>query len=275
MIKGKIIKQISDFYTIKTNEGIDVYKPRGNFKVKDVNLLVGDDVLVDFDKKLIKEVLPRKNELFRPKISNVDLTLIIASVKKPNLDLNLIDKLLTITVHNNITPAIMFTKVDLLKDHNELNELIKYYKGLGIKVTTNKDLTEFDQIVKNKEVVLAGQSGAGKSTLLNRLDDSLNIVTNEISLRLGRGKHTTRHTELFPYKSSLIADTPGFSNIDLSEFTKLEIERTFLEFRNYPCEFRNCLHDKELNCNVKDNLEKGNILQSRYDNYIKFIKEGK
>ena len=144
---------------------------------------------------------------------------------------------------------------------------------IGIKVFSNTEVNEIKKIVKNKLVVLAGQTGAGKSSLLNHLDSNLDIKTDEISEALGRGKHTTRHVELYEIGEGLIADTPGFSALDLKDMDKVQLKDTFIEFSNYECKFRDCMHKKENDCGVKKAVEEKLILQSRYNNYLLFLEE--
>jgi ribosome biogenesis GTPase len=144
---------------------------------------------------------------------------------------------------------------------------------VGIKCFYNTEVTEIKKFIKDKVVVLAGQTGAGKSSLLNRLDENLDIETNEISEALGRGKHTTRHVELYEISDGYIADTPGFSALDLKDMNKEQLRDTFVEFRNYECKFRDCMHHKESKCGVKEALEDKMILQSRYNNYLLFLEE--
>ena len=149
---------------------------------------------------------------------------------------------------------------------------MKYYTNIGIKVTTNRNLYKLKRYIKNKTLVLTGQTGAGKSSLLNKLDNKLNLATNEISEALGRGRHTTRHVELFKYKTSFIADTPGFSSLDLKTIDKEEIKDSFLEFRNITCEYKDCMHTNEKQCTVKELVNNKKILKSRYENYINFVR---
>ena len=151
--------------------------------------------------------------------------------------------------------------------------LKEYYEMIGITCFYNTETMEIKKYIKGKIVVLAGQTGAGKSSLLNTLEESLNIETNEISEALGRGKHTTRHVELFGIGEGFIADTPGFSAVDFEGMTKEDLRDTFIEFKNYECKFRDCMHNKEIECGVKEALEEKRILQSRYNNYLKFLEE--
>jgi len=275
-MQGIIIKNISNDYTILSNNKKYICKARGKFRIEKITPLVGDKCLFDEEKKYIIEILDRKTELIRPPVANIDQAIIITSVKEPDFSSNLLDKLLCIIEYNNIIPIICFTKLDLLdhKEQEEINKIIEYYKKIGYQVYKNTELEKIKKIFKNKITVFTGQSGAGKSTLLNKLDEKLNLKTNEISKALGRGKHTTRHVELMEMFDGLIADTPGFSSISFIGMTNEDIRDNFIEFNKYrdECEYKDCMHISEKNCEIKKQLEKSNILNSRYENYLKFQK---
>lgn len=275
-MNGKITRIISNLYTVKVGEELYGCRARGRFRKDGISPIVGDNVIIDPEENYILEILPRTNQLDRPVIANVDMAFIVTSTKKPNLDLVLLDKLISVVTFNDIEPVIILTKTDLLVREEEIEyvkNLRNYYEMIGIKVFYNTEVTEIKKIVKNKLVVLAGQTGAGKSSLLNRIDDNLDIKTDEISEALGRGKHTTRHVELYEIGEGLIADTPGFSALDLKDMDKMQLKDSFIEFANYDCKFRDCLHNKESNCGVKEAVENKQILKSRYDNYLAFLKE--
>lgn len=273
-MQGRIIKQISNDYTVKTEKQEIICKCRGIFRKEHVTPLVGDFVLFDEQKKVIEKILPRKNELVRPPVSNIDQAILITSVKEPDFSTNLLDKLLTVIEYRNIKPIIILTKLDLLKEKEkkELLPIIEYYKTY-YSVYENTDLELIKASLKGKVSVFTGQSGAGKSTLLNHLDETLNIQTGEISKALGRGKHTTRHVELLPLFDGLVADTPGFSSIDFRDMEKTDIRDQFAEFNLYKegCKYQDCMHVKEEECAIKKRVENGTILKSRYENYLKFI----
>ena len=273
-MEGKIIRQISNLYTVSCNEQTYDCHARGKFRKDKLTPLVGDIVEFDNENNYILDIKPRKNSLDRPSIANIDSALIITSVKKPDLSLNLLDKELVLIISNNIEPIIVFTKLDLLtkSEFKKIKNIMKYYTNIGIKVTTNRNLYKLKRYIKNKTLVLTGQTGAGKSSLLNKLDNKLNLATNEISEALGRGRHTTRHVELFKYKTSFIADTPGFSSLDLKTIDKEEIKDSFLEFRNITCEYKDCMHTNEKQCTVKELVNNKKILKSRYENYINFVR---
>ena len=273
-MEGKITRIISNLYTVTTDTLTYDCRARGKFRNDKLTPLVGDIVEFDEEIKYILNIKTRKNYLDRPMIANIDSALIITSVKKPDLSLNLLDKQLTLCIGNKIEPIIVFTKLDLLnkKEFKYINSIIKYYSKIGIKVTTNRNLFKLKKYIKNKTLVLTGQTGAGKSSLLNKLDKKLNLATNEISEALGRGKHTTRHVELFKYKSSLIADTPGFSSLDINSLDKETIKNTFIEFNKITCPYKDCNHTNEKECLVKDAVNKNVIMKSRYENYISFVR---
>lgn len=274
-MQGQIIKQISNLYTVKVGDMLYGCRARGKFRKDNISPMVGDYVIINIEDNVIESILERKNELDRPVIANVDIALIVTSTKKPNLDLNLLDKLISVITFNEIEPVICFTKLDLLNEAEKENidNLRKYYEMIGINCVYNTETAEIKRLLDNNIVVLAGQTGAGKSSLLNRLDDELDIETNEISEALGRGKHTTRHVELYEISDGYIADTPGFSALDLKDMNKEQLRDTFVEFRNYECKFRDCMHHKESKCGVKEALEDKMILQSRYNNYLLFLEE--
>lgn len=274
---GKIVKQISNNYTVKIDDKLYVCKPRGKFRNMGITPLVGDNVKIDVENRYILEILNRKNSLDRPSVANIDQAVIVTSVKIPDFSTNLLDKLLNIIEFNNIKPIICFTKMDLLNDEElgYIKNIQEYYKSVGYEVYNNTDL-KLKDIFKDKITVFAGQSGAGKSSLLNRLDESLNLKIGDVSIALGRGKHTTRHTELISVLGGLIADTPGFSAIDFNGMSKSDIRDNFIEFNKYRelCEYKDCMHKDEINCGIKENVNNGNILKTRYENYLKFIERG-
>ena len=274
---GEIIKQISNDYTVKIDDKLYVCKARGKFRKMNITPLVGDNVKIDLDNNYILEILDRKNELDRPSVANIDQVVVVTSVKIPDFSSNLLDKLLTIIEFNNIKPIICFTKLDLISDEElkNIKVIMNYYKKIGYKVYSNTDKNLKD-IFKNKITVFAGQSGAGKSSLLNRLDSSLNLEIGEVSIALGRGRHTTRHTELIEVLGGLVADTPGFSSINFSGMKKSDIRDNFIEFNKYreDCEYKDCMHINELNCAIKDKVEDSTIIISRYENYLKFVEKG-
>ena len=275
MQKGQIVKIISNLYTVKSGNDLIECRARGKFRYEKEVPLVGDLVEIDPKEKYILKILERRNYLNRPSISNVDIALIITSIKKPDISYNLLDKLILVIKEKNIEPVICISKLDLVPflKRNKYKKLLKYYESIGIKVFYNSNLNPLVKYLKDKLVVLTGQTGAGKSTLLNKLDKKLNLDTNPISEALGRGVHTTRHTEIHEINGISFADTPGFSSLDLTDITKENIKLGFPEFNKYPCDFKDCAHIDEKNCNVKDAVNNKKILKSRYDSYVSFYKE--
>ena len=278
-MRGKIIKLISNDYTVLADNKNYVCKSRGKFRNLSITPLVGDEVVFDEKNNYILEILSRKNSLVRPPVSNIDQCVVVASVKEPDFSFNLLDKLLTIIEFNSIKPIICFTKMDKLKDNEMvyIKGIMNYYNKIGYDIYNNQDLDDLKKIFKSKITVFTGQSGAGKSTLLNKLDSNLNLKTDEISFALNRGKHTTRHVELIPLYDGYVADTPGFSAINFSDMTNSDIRDNFIEFNLYrnDCEYKDCMHDNECNCEIKKQVNNGNILKERYDDYLKFINRDK
>lgn len=270
---GQIVKILSNDYFVDYENEIYVCKSKGKFRYDNIIPLVGDYVNVNINEKIITDViLPRKNDLVRPKVANVDQAFIVTSLKRPDFSDNLLDKLLIICEINNIKPVICLTKKDLLKEeeYKILKATINYYKKIGYRVIFNYNLFTIKRLLKNKTTVFTGQTGSGKSTLINRLDKTLNFETNDISLALGRGKHTTRHIELVNMYHGKVLDTPGFSSIDLGVYSKEQIKKAFIEFAKIKCPYQDCNHLNEKECLVKKAIGKY-VLKSRYDNYKKII----
>lgn len=276
---GFIIKNVSNDYVVKSKNGIYSCKARGKFRNMKLTPLVGDWVTFDEESLYILDVKSRKNSLVRPSVANVDQAIVVSSVKTPDLDTHLLDKLLTIISFNNIEPVICFTKLDLLSvsERIEIDKYIEYYQSIGYKVVTNENKDSFKEILREKITVLTGQSGAGKSSLLNLLDKRLDLKTDEISLALNRGKHTTRHTELYEVLGGYVVDTPGFSQVDFHGMTNMDIRDNMKEMFNNldDCKYRDCMHIKEDGCRVKELVSSGDILISRYDNYKYFVENKK
>ena len=274
-MEGIITKIISNSYQVEANNTIYNCHARGKFRNNNLTPLVGDKVVFNESELQINEILPRKNKLLRPMIANVDIGIIVTSLKEPDYSSLLLDKMLVNLEYNNIKPIICITKSDLL-DNNESNtykEIIDYYKKIGYIVIYNNEIDKLYELIKNKIVFLTGQTGAGKSTLMNKLLPYLNLEINEISHALGRGKHTTRHVELYHYKDALIADTPGFGALDINMIDPKELKYYFKEFKNNECKYRDCMHINENNCKVIDDVNNNIILRSRYDSYKKMVIE--
>ncbi len=272
--KGIIVKNISNSYVVDIGSEFVTCTPRGIFRHEKKVPLVGDNVEVETDTKTITKIFDRSSISSRPAVANINYALVVTSVKKPDISLSLLDRLIVILESKNIKPILCFTKLDLIsgKDKKEIKEILKYYKKIGYDVVTNEKMSKLKKVLKNKIAFLVGQTGAGKSTLLNKLDKNLNIETKPISEALGRGVHTTRHTELYKIFNFYIADTPGFSSIDLNDIKKEDLKNYYIEFKNFSCEYKDCNHIKE-NCEIKKAVDFGKIRKSRYDSYVKFYKE--
>ena len=248
-------------------------------KIVKISPKVGDYVM--YDDNNILEILPRKNEMIRPDVSNVDYIVLVFSCINPDFSFLLLDKFLISIKKDKINCYIIITKIDLISNDklNDLKNKLKYYeKFYKIDYISNKKTDNIDYIInnlKNKFVVFSGQTGAGKSSLLNRINPKLQLQTNEISIKLGRGKHTTRHTEMFIFDDLYISDTPGFSSLDFINFKETELKDYYPDFdklKDY-CKFRGCNHINEPNCKVIEEYQNNNILKSRYENYVKFFHE--
>ena len=274
MKEGLIIKLIGGLYTVLDNEK-NTYelKARGKFRHINKSPKVGDRVL--FDDEFIKVVEERENNLVRPPVCNIDQVILINSAKEPNFSFNLLDRFLLLIENEDITPVIVVTKIDLLseKELNVLKGKMDYYESfyevVYLSSKTKENIEALHYLFDDKISVFAGQTGAGKSSLLNALNPNFNLETNEISKALGRGKHTTRHSELLPVMGGLVADTPGFSKLDFYDIDIDNVPLNFIDFfeLSNKCKFRGCTHINEPKCKVKQEVESGNILHSRYLNY--------
>lgn len=272
-MKGQIIKISSDLHFISCEDKIYPCKCRGIFRKEHITPVVGDYVLFSKEKSLIEEVLPRKNVFERPKVSNIDQAFLITSLKLPDFSTNLLDKFISLMEINHVKPIICITKEDLV-DKDELDKIkniLNYYENIGYVVIANTEIDKIKELLSNKTSVFTGQTGAGKSTLLNKLNPNWNLETGEVSLALGRGKHTTRVVELFEIANGKVMDTPGFSSLEFKGNTKEDIKNSFIEFSKYPCPFKDCSHTNEKECVVKKEVLANNILESRYLNYLNFI----
>lgn len=281
-MKGQIRKALSGFYYIQSEGELYQTRARGNFRNRKITPLVGDDVVFESTNQTdgyLLEVLPRKNELVRPTVANVDQGVIVTSMVEPNFSYNLLDRFLVTLEYKAIEPIIYLSKTDLVADKTTIEDVVTCYREIGYTViaATSDDeaIDELQRLFPERLTVFMGQSGAGKSTLLNRIVPELDLETAEISESLGRGKHTTRHVELLPIADGLVADTPGFSSIDFLEIEARELPKQFPEFvaAASDCRFRECMHVNEPQCEVKKQVTEGNIATTRYDNYVQFLEE--
>ena len=286
MINGKIIKGIGGFYYVDTENGLYECRARGIFRKNKITPLVGDRVsisVVDKENKkgVVEEIEKRDTELVRPPIANVDKALIVFAIKNPAPNLSLLDRFIVLAEKENLEIVIVFTKVDLDADGELLEELKSIYEVSGYKVipVSNKLKLNIDKIkeeLKENTVVFAGPSGVGKSSLLNEVDKNFELKTGEVSDKIKRGKHTTRHAELLKLEcGGMVADTPGFSSLTLDDIDESELKEYFIEFDKYDdCRFGSrCIHENEPSCAVKEAVENGEISKKRYESYIQLLNE--
>lgn len=288
LLMGTVISLIAGYYDVETSQGIIRTRARGVFRKNKQKPQVGDKVKIQPDDQglaYLVEILPRKNRIGRPAVANVSNVLLVISAVEPDFSIQLLDRFLTFFEWQGVKVSIYLSKSDLV-DTERLKEIysyLDYYQKIGYKVYTDqKKLAEdLPEIIKEGEIwTLAGQSGAGKSTLLNFVKKDAHQKTAAISNSLNRGRHTTRTVELFTLGKGFLADTPGFSAIDLTPIKIKELCNYFIEFRAVAdkCKFRGCQHINEPKCEVKDKLRLGDIAKFRYDDYLAIrteIEEGR
>ncbi len=276
-----IIKSVRGLYTVASPDGVlTECTARGVLRKRGQEPYVGDYVRMEGD--VITQVLPRKNEIIRPPLANLDQLCFVVSMCEPQPNLRLLDKFIAVSVYKNIEPLLLLTKVDLAS----CEEIHRLYSSIGIPIVivdyqNPESLAQVRAAFAGKVSALTGNSGAGKSTLLNALDSTLAIPTGEISQKLGRGRHTTRHAQLYPLEcGGYIADTPGFSTFDTQRYAiirKDALEDCFAEFAEYKenCRFHDCSHTCEKGCAVLDAVAEGIIPKSRHESYCDMYEEAK
>lgn len=279
-MQGKIIRGIAGFYYVYVPKiGVLECKAKGIFRKNKLKPLVGDLVnvsVIDEENKKgnIEEVLKRKNELIRPAVANIDQALVIFAIKKPEPNLNLLDRFLIMMEQKGIPCVLVFNKSDLAAEE-EKQALSRIYENSGCRILLvsakqNQGIEEVREILKHKTSTVAGPSGVGKSSLINMLQSNVNMETGSISEKIERGKHTTRHTEFIPIgEDTFIMDTPGFSSLAVFDMEKEELEQFYPEFDEYrdSCRFNGCSHTHEPGCSVKEAIDDGKISKERYENY--------
>jgi len=282
---GIIIKAIGGLYTVEASDGVYECKARGLFRKKGISPNCGDIVKISAEnasKGVIEEILPRRSQIIRPPLSNLDVLVFVSSVCEPRPNLLLLDEFIAIAEFKKIIPVVVFTKID----KQDSSELAKLYRDAGLTVFEVNNLTgegseEVKAFLEGKLSAFTGNTGVGKSSLMNRIFPELKLETNEISEKLGRGKHTTRHVQLYKLeKGGYIADTPGFSSFDTNRYDiiyKDELADCFCDFREYlgKCRFPNCSHTKEKGCAVIEAVNEGKIARSRHESYINMYEQAK
>ncbi len=288
-LEGKIVKGIAGFYYVncltETGEKLYECRAKGIFRKDKIKPLVGDNALIQVtseEKGLgnIQRILPRKNRLIRPEVANIDQALIIFAMAEPQPNLNLLDRFLVMMEMQGIDTAICFNKLDIVTKEEEERLLATYEKCASeVLFVSSRESIGMDQIcqlLEGRTSVLAGPSGVGKSSILNKIFPEAASQTGEVSEKIGRGKHTTRHSELFCVgEGTYLFDTPGFSSLRVPEMEKEELKNYFTEFVPYEggCRFMGCTHTHEPDCRVKEALDQGQISPVRYENYVQMYEE--
>ncbi len=282
---GRIIKGIAGFYYVAADRGVYECRAKGIFRKEKRKPLVGDrveiEVIDEADRTAnVVRILPRKNSLIRPQVANADQAMVFFALKSPNPESGLLDRFLISMEKQRIPVFICFNKRDIA-DSAEASHWRDIYTSCGydvllISAERQEGTEEVIRRLKGKTTVVAGPSGAGKSTLTNLMQDEVHMETGELSRKLGRGKNTTRHSELIALgEDTYFCDTPGFTSLDLPEMEPEELQRYFPEFEQYEpyCRFQGCSHIREPDCGVRDAVENGKIFRERYDNYCRFYEE--
>ena len=285
-MQGKIIKGIAGFYYVHVaGSGVYECKAKGVFRKENIKPLVGDDVEIEvLDEKdmegSITKILPRKNDLIRPAVANIDQALVVFAVTQPDPHFNLLDRFLVMMERKEIPTVLCFNKTDIAEEPL-ITELEQIYRGCGYPVLftsarEEENIGKLKDLLKGKTTAIAGPSGVGKSSLINLLQSEVKMETGSISRKIARGKHTTRHSELLVLgEDSYIMDTPGFSSLYVNDFEKEELKYCFPEFAPYEgrCRFNGCDHIHEPGCAVKAAVEDGKIHRVRYEDYTEMYRE--
>lgn len=290
MVQGTIIKGIAGFYYVESGQTIYECKARGKFRKVNMTPLIGDRVMISLKQEenstdrflegTIEEILPRTNSLIRPPVSNVDQAMVVFSVTYPQIHLDLLDRFLIHIEREHIKPYIVLNKIDEGNPETYQYIVDRYTKvGYEVICLSAREKLNTDILMpklKDKTTVFAGPSGVGKSTLLNTIEESFTLETGEVSEKIKRGKHTTRHVELMPLTGGgFVLDTPGFTSLQLDGIEADDLKHYFIEFEAYEgsCKFSGCTHTHEPGCSVKAALEAGEIPEERYNSYMTYYKQ--
>ena len=284
MIEGIIVKAIAGFYYVKVSDEVYECKARGIFKKQKVSPLVGDNAVISIEddknfKGVIEKIFDRKVELVRPAVANIDQILIVFALKEPDPHLNLLDKLLILSEVSGIKPIICLNKSDKDQDDQVYKEIKSIYENVGYEiihtsVVDDLGIDHIKRLLRDRITVFAGPSGVGKSSLLSQLTSQKDVKIGEISEKIKRGKHTTRHSELIPIDGGgFVVDTPGFSSLNIEFIDKFKLSSFFREMKEYSglCRYNDCIHINEPGCAIKDAVESGDISIRRYESYKYFI----
>jgi len=283
MLEGVIIKGIGGFYYVDTGAGIYECRARGRFRIKNITPLIGDIVEIEGDPKsfqgYILSISERKNQLTRPTVANIDQVIIVFAAKKPDINMELMQKFLVYSEYKQLNVIVCINKIDLDEEENYM-EIVRMlesipYRVIRTSVKADIGIDRMEEILRDKVSVFAGPSGAGKSSILNSIQPGLKLKTGDLSKKIDRGTHTTRHAELIKLeKGGMVTDTPGFTSFDIGELLISKLESCFPEFESYrDCYFQDCVHDKEPQCGIKEAVEQGKINKVRYNFYIELLRE--
>lgn len=283
MKTGVITKGIGGFYYVDTENSIYECRARGKFRLKNITPLVGDIVDIEADETskqgYVLNVHPRANEMIRPAIANVDQVMMVFAAKRPDINMGLLQKFLIYAEYVGLNIKVCINKIDL-DETEDYKEVVKMLDSVPYPVITtstkqNIGIEELKAALRDKTTVFAGPSGAGKSSLLNMVQTGLVLKTGDLSKKIDRGTHTTRHAELIRLEmGGLVADTPGFTSLELNQIEAEKLQELFPEFQNHlNCKFTRCLHNSEPQCGVKEALREGQISKLRYEFYISLLEE--
>ncbi len=280
MSEGLIVKALSGFYEVQTTQGVERCRARGLFRKEGITPLVGDRVRIE--QQMVTEILPRKNSFLRPPVSNLDLLVVVAADTIPVTEPFLIDRVMAIAGNQNVPALLVVNKTDLADG----DRLVSIYQKAGIPViatsaATGAGIEALRQAIAGKICAFTGNSGVGKSSILNALEPDFQLKVGEVSEKLGRGRHTTRHVELYTLScGAMVADTPGFSAFDTERMDlvlKENLQYAFSDFAPYlgNCQFNDCTHLHEPGCRIRQAVADGKIAESRYQSYVQLYEKAK